>query len=66
MCNALDVLLFRDGWSKCICRASDILSAFSVLYCDNTEKLLMFTEVGASMEKSGCVGIDFGPEHKSV
>ena len=66
MCKALDVLLFKDGWSKWIWRASAILNAFSVLYCDNTEKLLMFTEVGASMEKSGCVKMEFGPEHKSV
>ena len=47
-------------------RASAIRNAFSVLYCDNTEKLLMFTEVGASMKKSGCVGMEFGPEHESV
>ena len=66
VCKALDVLLFNDGWSKWIWRASAILNAFSVLYCDNTEKLLMFTEVGASMKKSGCVGMEFGPEHESV
>ena len=63
MCKALDVLLFKDGWSKWIWRASAILNVFSVLYCDNTEKLLMFTEVGVSMEKSGCVKMEFGPEH---
>ena len=42
-------------------RASAIRNAFSVLYCDNTQKLLMFTKADASMEKSGSVGIDFGP-----
>ena len=66
VCKALDILLFNDGWSKWIWRASAILNAFSVLYCDNTEKLLMFTEVGASMEKFGCVGMEFGPIHESV
>ena len=47
-------------------RASAIRNAFLVLYCDNTEKLLTFTEVGVSMKKSGCVGIDFDPKHESV
>ena len=62
----MDVLLFRDGWLKWIWRASGIPNAFSVLYCDNTKKLLMFSEVDAFMEKSGCVEMEFGPEHKSV
>ena len=56
--NALDVLLFKEGCSKWIWSDSAILSAFSLLCYDNTEKLLMLTEVGASMEKSGCDGIE--------
>ena len=48
LCNALEVLLLRDGWSKWICNASNVLSASSVLCCDSTEKLLMLTEVGVA------------------
>ena len=33
---------------------------------DNIEKLLMLTEVGASMVKLGCEEIDPGPVHASV
>ena len=66
VCKALDVLLFNDGWSKWIWRASAILNAFSLLYFDNIEKLLIPTEAGKSMEKSGCVGMVFGPKHKSM
>ena len=49
-----------------MCSASDIRRAFSLLCCDNIEKLLMLTEVGASMVKSGCVGIELGPMQRSV
>ena len=66
VCNDLDVLLFRNGCSKCMCNASAILNVSSSLCCDKMEKLLMLTDVGASTEKSGCVGIVLSPIHTSV
>ena len=49
-----------------MCSASDILSSFSLLCWDNIKNLLMLTEVGASMVKSGCVGMELGPVQRSV
>ena len=66
VCNALEVLLLRDGWSKWICNASNVLSASSVLCCDSTEKLLMLTEVGVTMAKVGCEGMELCPWQVSV
>ena len=49
-----------------MCNASASLNVFSWLCCERMEKLLMLTEVGAWIVKSGCVNSVLDPMHVSV
>ena len=49
-----------------MCSASASLSVFSWLCCERMEKLLMLTEVGAWIVKSGCVKSVLDPMHVSL